>query len=458
MRALSTSLVLGLAGLVLGLGACSEGAVTGGALRVESVLPATVSARGGDRIVVSGQGFAEGARLFVGGAELVTTFVDSGSLEAVTPPSFAGTYELRVEQQGDEARLPAALAVRPLDLAFAELPSFALPVMPGPSTVLAASPDGLVAGGAWGLAEVAWKDGTFTSAPIAAFEGDEGGVLPAVRALALSQDGALLVACVAGARPLRTWTRKEGAYVADRALEAAGECGRVTLAGTRISDPVVLATWAVGAGQPSLASWRPGGELEPLGTPALSGTLHALVAQDLDGDGDEDVAISGAGADGAWARVWARDSVRYVDLDGLPPRRETTRALVPLDVDGDGDLDLFGAGSGSDALWVNDGLGRFVDAAWHWLPFDRSEAHAAASADLDRDGLGDLVLAVPAALDRLFLSGPTGFRDGTPVLGLATGVGGRAVALVDLDRDGDVDVATLVGEGLLRVRFAEDAR
>lgn len=430
------------------LAACGDSSVTAGALAVKSVEPSRVSARGGEALVINGNGFEDGAKLFIGDVEVAATVRDSGTLDAVMPPSVAGRPVVRVASGGDEARLVDGLEVEKLDLAFAALPSWQTPALPGPLELLAAAGDRLVVGGPWGLAELSTDPGgAFTTTLLHD---------TAVRAISVTPDGNGLAACVAGDHPLRWWTRTEGKLVAGPTLESNGSCDQLSIGDTAIGDPAVFASWTDTRG-PRVVSWWPGGELRELATPALPGPVDALLVGDFDGDGDGDLVLSGRG-EGAKPYVlnWIRESVRYEDYGGVPARDGVTRALVAFDVDHDGDSDLLGAGPGSDALWINDGQARFVDAAWQKLPFERSDGTSAAVGDLDRDGSLDIVLATPEGLDRLFLSGPDAYLDATPALGLETGLGGRAVALADLDHDHVLDVVTLAG-GALRVRFARDA-
>lgn len=136
----------------------------------------------------------------------------------------------------------------------------------------------------------------------------------------------------------------------------------------------------------------------------------------------------------------------------------TTRALdrvldgggsgVLGDVDGDADLDLFVPfASGQDRLFLNDGDGMFTNATAASLPPLAGWSHHAAFGDVDGDGDLDLVVAGNSGLrtqgsqNRLLLNDGSGvFTDGT-----ATRLPGdqdktSAVAVFDVDGDGDVDL------------------
>jgi len=115
-------------------------------------------------------------------------------------------------------------------------------------------------------------------------------------------------------------------------------------------------------------------------------------------------------------------------------------------------------GAGRDALFINDGHGRFFDDAWKRLPFERSTGRAIGTGDLDLDGRLDLIIATSDAPNRLFLAANDAFIDRTPALGLETDAA-TSVLLVDVDRDGDRDVITADPAGRLRLRLlVEPAR
>lgn len=127
------------------------------------------------------------------------------------------------------------------------------------------------------------------------------------------------------------------------------------------------------------------------------------------------------------------DTVLYRNVGGLAfattflPRR-TTREPLPgrlVDLDGDGDLDLAIAG---DRVLHNDGQGNFTAGAeqtWIGNTF----------ADVDGDGDPDLIGIPTLRNDGL---GGFGLPGHLPAVSGAEGT--RALALVDFDRDGDLDL------------------
>ena len=127
---------------------------------------------------------------------------------------------------------------------------------------------------------------------------------------------------------------------------------------------------------------------------------------DVDGDGDEDVFLSGTARlqPGRLYINQGNGTFRWSSQERVQPFLDHGRSegLAPLflDADSDGDLDLFVA-NGSvecdpddeslrDRLFNNDGRGQFSHAPASAVPDVRASAGAAAAADFDRDGDLDL--------------------------------------------------------------------
>jgi len=182
-------------------------------------------------------------------------------------------------------------------------------------------------------------------------------------------------------------------------------------------------------------------------------SVRAIAAGDLDGDGRVDLVLADfAGG----SLVYRNRGGKLVGVPGaLPAATSSASNLALADLDGDGDLDLVlarqptatGQG-GENRAFRNDGGLRFTDVTEAWMPSDRQRTTCVALADLDGDGVVDLVCGNHGMRNKeparntvhrrdpagRFLNSVKSRYDGAPD---AT----RAVAVADLDGDGDLDLA-----------------
>ncbi|KNC54164.1 fibronectin type III domain-containing protein [Thecamonas trahens ATCC 50062] len=192
--------------------------------------------------------------------------------------------------------------------------------------------------------------------------------------------------------------------------------------------------------------WRQRFDAEQVVSAASAGAECVILA-DIDGDGDLDMVVAAAGDNTvAW----------FANTDGGgtygPAQIVTTTAsgvqmVVAEDIDGDGDLDLAVASNGDHTLaWFanTNGSGDFGPA--QIVTSTASGASVVAAADMDGDGDVDLIVG---ALDEGAASWfPNTDGAGTFGLGnvIATSVNlPRTVTPVDIDDDGDIDI--VIGSG-----------
>ena len=189
--------------------------------------------------------------------------------------------------------------------------------------------------------------------------------------------------------------------------------------------------------------------------------VHAVVAADLDGDGDEDVAAAPVNVSGGQIFWYENDAgagfIEHLVLPNVFGLR--ANALVVGDFNADGTVDLAAASefSGDVRLFLNDGSENFqsVDIA---IPIDGVQGLSAV--DLDRDGDLDLVVASAsdnsssAMNDNLvaWLEN-NGAGEFTLLVIDDTQINARDIAAADFDGDGDLDVVATFDD---RVRWYEN--
>ena len=174
----------------------------------------------------------------------------------------------------------------------------------------------------------------------------------------------------------------------------------------------------------------------------------AAAVGDFDGDGRLDVAIASgvlgsrelvefAGASGGW---------RLGTVDSLPPEGYF-RAIAAADLDRDGVDDLIVGGSYLEGeRWVprrDAFLSRDGGRTWERQPLARDEGEIAAVAAAPIAGAGSPVLVVASTtVGKLlaFLSDERGTLVRTPISVPVTGCSGSAIRLADLDGDGTVEI------------------
>lgn len=180
-----------------------------------------------------------------------------------------------------------------------------------------------------------------------------------------------------------------------------------------------------------------------------SGDTTALAMLDVDADGNPDLVLANASGD---CTVWINDPATATFVGNFRlPRSGATTALVAADVDLDGAGDLVTAGPNGVFTWFNSTPAPVTQA----LTFEQvqvgriEQAVCIALGDLDGDGRLDLVQGnnrneaqAPSERVQVWLSSGRSFAL-VQTLDQATGIC-WGIELMDLDRDGDLDIITTV--------------
>ncbi|WP_020568524.1 T9SS type A sorting domain-containing protein [Neolewinella persica] len=184
---------------------------------------------------------------------------------------------------------------------------------------------------------------------------------------------------------------------------------------------------------------------EVAGTPFEGVADGSIAFADVDDDGDSDVLITGRnGLDEPITKLYTNDSGSFTEVAGTPFEGVAGGSIAFADVDDDGDSDVLITGMNGSIeriakLYTNDG-GTFTEAVS--TPFEGVNISAVAFADVDDDGDQDLLITgLNSSIERiakLYTNAGGSFTEveGTPFMGVRAG----AVAFADIDNDGDQDL------------------
>jgi hypothetical protein len=175
-----------------------------------------------------------------------------------------------------------------------------------------------------------------------------------------------------------------------------------------------------------------------------TGLTNSMALGDVDGDGDLDVVVENDAS--RWLYLNNGTASPFSGVSGSiisPGFYWNTFSMALGDVDGDGDLDLVAGGLGVSKLYLNNGTASpFNGVSGSDIGTGTDSTYAVALGDVDRDGDLDLVAGNYNHTNRLYLNNGTA----DPLSGVSgSDIGAdtdstTSVALGDVDGDGDLDL------------------
>ena len=214
-------------------------------------------------------------------------------------------------------------------------------------------------------------------------------------------------------------------------------------------DSDVLITGVTNSGRISKLYTNDGASIftEVMGTPFEAVASGCIAFSDVDGDGDSDVLITGRTNSGRISKLYTNDGMgSFTEVTGTPFPGVSVSYVAFSDVDGDGDNDVLITGASNPGpeivkLYTNDGMGNFTEVTD--TPFNNIKVRRFAFSDVDGDGDSDVLItgAISPGVNiaKLYTNDGTGNyteATGTPFAGVYY----SSIAFSDVDGDGDSDV------------------
>jgi hypothetical protein len=201
------------------------------------------------------------------------------------------------------------------------------------------------------------------------------------------------------------------------------------------------------------------------GLPELQRYRGNAVVLDIDGDLDQDIALSSMTAVSLYRNDSTPGTPLFVDVteeSGFDALDDMIQGFGVGDFDGDGDEDIYLTAQTLDVMMMNNGDGTFQDERSFRLPGISATSRSVAIADFDIDGDLDIYVVRSISLtdppfshgeyNTLLVNDGSGhFVDGTIAAGLDVLANSWAAAWTDIDQDGWLDLIVANDYGPLSV-------
>jgi hypothetical protein len=177
--------------------------------------------------------------------------------------------------------------------------------------------------------------------------------------------------------------------------------------------------------------------------------VTSVVDADLvDFDNDFDLDLIVVSRDGSPSRLFLNDGSGVFVNGTLPADGTGTYEYATGDVDGDLDADIFVVGQSglAEGVFVNNPLGTFALAAGAVVGNLSSDDNDASLGDIDNDGDFDVALAALSTAERILVNNGAGVFTYNAALITAFTDSSLDGEFADVDDDGDLDFVTAVGE------------